>query len=398
MLGSHAQPVPRRGWVFRSSPSWPRSPKYGPVQPQSKIDCPRCAGIFDVDAKAARVDELEKMSAETEFWADGDRAQRLLKERGEMAAAIDSVEQPARTVREVLDMLEMAEADGDASLLPDLQAQLDGVTLDLEKADFARTMSAPTDRSPAIVQINAGAGGTDAADWAQMLVRMYSRWAEKHGFKVELVDELPGEEAGLRSAVLRVEGLYAFGYLKAENGVHRLVRISPFDANKRRQTAFASVFVVPEEDESIPIDIVESDLRVDTYRASGAGGQHVNRTDSAVRLTHLPTGIVVACQAERSQHKNKSTAMKMLAARLADFERRKRNAVKDEIEAAKMGINFGRQIRSYVLAPYRMVKDHRTLYEMAQTDAVLDGDLDGFMKAYLLASATGPLEIQAGDD
>jgi len=338
------------------------------------------------------------MSGEAAFWADPDRAQRLQKERGEAMAAIETVEKPSAVVREVLGMIDLAEADDDVSLLPELQDQLDAITAQLEHAEFARTMSAPTDRTTAIVQINSGAGGTDAADWAQMLVRMYSRWAEAKGFKVELVDDLPGEEAGLKSATLRVEGEYAFGYLKAENGVHRLVRISPFDANKRRQTAFASVYVVPEEDDSIQIDILETDLRVDTYRASGAGGQHVNRTDSAVRLTHMPTGIVVACQAERSQHKNKSTAMKMLAARLADLERKKRNAVKEEIEAAKLGINFGSQIRSYVLAPYRMVKDHRTQHETGNTDAVLDGDIDGFVKAYLLASAKGTLSLTGADD
>jgi len=216
---------------------------------------------------------------------------------------------------------------------------------------------------------------------------------------VELLDELPGEEAGIRNAVLRIEGEYAFGWLKAENGVHRLVRISPFDSAKRRHTSFCSVFVVPEEDDEIQVDINEGDLRVDTYRASGSGGQHVNRTDSAVRLTHLPTGIVVACQAERSQHKNKAKAMKMLGARLIDYERKKRNAAKDEIEAAKMGINFGSQIRSYVLQPYQMVKDHRTGFQTSDTSGVLGGEIDGFLKAYLLAAASGEsLAIRDGDD
>jgi peptide chain release factor 2 len=357
----------------------------------------RCAGIFDVEPKRARLDELEKLSAEPEFWADAEKAQKLLKERGDIASAVALVDEPARTVAEIRDMLDLAEAEDDASLLPDLQAQIVGLEQQLDKAEFARIMSAGTDKSPALLQINAGAGGTESADWAQMLLRMYTRWAEAHRMKVELVDEVPGEEAGIRNAVLRIEGEFAFGWLKAENGVHRLVRISPFDANKRRQTSFASVFVVPEEDDEIHIEINEADLRVDTYRASGAGGQHVNRTDSAIRLTHLPTGIVVACQAERSQHKNRSTAMKMLAARLADLERKKRNAVKDEIEAAKMGINFGSQIRSYVLQPYRMVKDLRTLHETSNTDAVLDGDLDGFMKAYLLAAAAGDVGIKAED-
>lgn len=341
---------------------------------------------------------MEKLSAETEFWNDAEKAQRLLKERGDIANALETVDEPARIIQEVKDMIDMAQADDDASLLPELQDQIDGVTAQLEKAEFARTMAAGTDKATALVQINAGAGGTESADWAYMLMRMYSRWAEAHKMKVELVDELPGEEAGIKSAVLRIEGEYAFGWLKAENGVHRLVRISPFDSAKRRHTSFCSVYVVPEEDDSIDIDINESDLRIDTYRASGAGGQHVNRTDSAIRITHMPTGVVVACQAERSQHKNKSTAMKMLMARLIDLERKKRSAVKDEIEASKLGINFGSQIRSYVLQPYQMVKDHRTLYQSSNTGAVLDGDLDGFMKAYLLAAAKGEVTIQAGDD
>lgn len=341
---------------------------------------------------------MEKLSSEADFWLDADKAQRLLKERTECANAVELVARPTAIVRDVLDMAEMAEAEGDASLLPDLQAQLDGVIQELEKAEFARTMSAPTDRAAAFLSINPGAGGTESCDWAHMLLRMYTRWAEARGYEVELVDLLPGEEAGIKSATLRIAGDHAHGYLKAENGVHRLVRISPFDSAKRRHTSFCSVFVVPEEDDSIEVTIDESDLRIDTYRAQGSGGQHVNRTESAIRLTHLPTGIVVACQADRSQHKNRSTAFKMLAARLADLERKKRNAVKDEIEAAKQGINFGSQIRSYVLAPYRMVKDHRTLHETGNTDAVLDGDIDGFIKAYLLAAQGGTLASPTGED
>ncbi len=374
-------------------------PNYGPVQPPSTIDWPRCAGVFDVDAKIERIDELEKLSGEASFWLDAEKAQRLMKERGDCAASIATVEEPAAVLRDVRDMLDLAEMEEDLALLPDLEAQLDGVALALDKAEFARTMSSPTDKSPAILQINAGAGGTESADWAQMLLRMYSRWGEAHGMTVELLDEVPGEDAGIRNAVLRIEGDFAFGWLKAENGVHRLVRISPFDAAKRRHTSFCSVFVVPEEDDSIQIDINETDLRIDTYRASGAGGQHVNRTDSAIRITHLPSGVVVACQAERSQHKNKNFAMKMLHARLVDLERKKRSAVKEEIEAAKMGINFGSQIRSYVLQPYQMVKDLRTGWTTSNTGGVLDGDLDGFMRAYLLAAAKGePLRVMADDE
>ena len=370
---------------------------YGPASVPPRLAWPHCAGIFDVDAKLARIDELEKLSGEPEFWQDADRAQKLSKERGDLQATVDTVLGPSRSVQDVRDMLELTELEGDNSLIPDLLAQLDDVTTQLDAAEFARSMSSPTDRSAAIVQINAGAGGTESADWASMLLRMYARWAEKHKMKCELADEVPGEEAGIRNAVLRIEGDYAFGWLKSENGVHRLVRISPFDANKRRHTSFCSVFVVPEEDDSIHIDINEADLKIDTYRASGAGGQHVNRTDSAIRITHMPTGVVVACQTDRSQHKNRSSAMKMLHARLVDLEKRKRSAVKEEIEAGKMGINFGSQIRSYVLQPYQMVKDLRTAHETSDTRGVLDGDLDGFMKAYLVAVASGA-DLKAGAD
>ncbi|MSP92646.1 MAG: peptide chain release factor 2 [Myxococcales bacterium] len=370
---------------------------FGPAPAPSRFVSTRWAGIFDVASRRVRLHELEAMAGETDFWSDNERAQRLLKERAACQAAVEAVDLPRASIAEVLGLLELAEADADPSLLPELQGQLDALTAQLDEADFARTMAAPTDRSPAIVKINAGAGGTDSADWATMLARMYGRWAERHGCTVELLDEVPGEEAGVRSCDLRIEGPFAFGWLKAENGVHRLVRISPFDANKRRQTSFCSVYVLPEEDEEIHIDIKDDDLKVDTFRASGAGGQHVNRTDSAIRITHMPTGIVAACQAERSQHKNRAKAMKMLAARLADLERRKRNAAKDEIEAAKLGINFGSQIRSYVLQPYQMVKDHRTGAQTSDTQGVLDGEIDAFLKAYLLAAQAGPVSLR-GDD
>ncbi|MEY3014529.1 MAG: Protein chain release factor [Pseudomonadota bacterium] len=291
------------------------------------------------------------------------------------------------TAQDAVDLAELAEMEGDESVLAELDASLASVEAELDRMEFQRMMSSETDRSSAILQINAGAGGTESCDWANMLLRMYTRWAEKSGMSVSLIDVLPGEEAGVRNVVLQIDGPYAYGYLKAENGVHRLVRISPFDAAKRRHTSFASVFVVPEEDNEIAVDINPADLRIDVYRASGAGGQHVNRTESAVRITHEPSGIVVSCQAERSQHKNRDKAMKVLAARLADLERRKQRAAREELEAAKMGIAFGSQIRSYVLAPYRMVKDHRTSHESPQTDLVLDGELDGFIKAWLLADA-----------
>ncbi len=360
------------------------------MQPRSQSACLCCAGIFDVATKKERIDELEHLSAEPGFWDDQERAQLLMKERQDMVTAVESLEAFEASCTDVEELLELAEMEEDDSFLPEVEQQLANVEVSLDRSEFERMMSGSNDRSDALVQINAGAGGTESCDWANMLLRMYTRWAESEGFKVSMVDMLAGEEAGIRNAVLQVTGPYAYGYLKAENGVHRLVRISPFDSQARRHTSFASVFVLPEHDDEIDIDINPADLRIDTYRASGAGGQHVNRTDSAVRITHLPTGVVVACQAERSQHKNRDKAMKVLAARLADLERKRRNAERDEIEAAKKGINFGSQIRSYVLQPYRMVKDLRTSHETSNTDAVLDGDLDGFIKAYLMMNAENP--------
>ena len=259
----------------------------------------------------------------------------------------------------------------------------------LDQIESESLLAGEHDPANAIVTLNAGAGGTEAQDWARMLQRMYLRWAERRGFKSEISDFQPGEEAGIKSASLMIKGDYAYGLMRSEIGVHRLVRISPFDSNARRHTSFASVFVYPEIDDDIEIEIRTDDLRIDTYRASGAGGQHVNMTDSAVRITHLPTNIVVQCQNERSQHKNKATAMKMLRARLYDLELRKKRAESDKIEAAKMDIDFGSQIRNYVLAPYRLVKDLRSQLEMGDVDRVLDGDLDRFMHSFLVYQKTG---------
>jgi len=348
-----------------------------------------CAGIFDVEDKQARIVELERMGAEPDFWNDPARAQVLMRERTSLAETVDLIASMDAESSEVLEMLELVEMEGEQELLPELNSQITTVEERLDKAEFARMMTGDQDRNSAILQVNAGAGGVESCDWAGMLLRMYSRWGEASGFKVSMVDVIEADEAGIKSATIGIAGPWAYGYLKAENGVHRLVRISPFDAAHRRHTSFSSVFVVPEVDDTIKIEIADSDLRIDTFRASGAGGQHVNRTDSAVRMTHLPTGIVVSCQAERSQHKNREKAMKVMAARLADLERRKREEERSEVEANKMGIDFGSQIRSYVLAPYRMVKDHRTNHEVGNADAVLDGDLDGFIKAWLRARAAG---------
>ena len=281
--------------------------------------------------------------------------------------------------------LELAVETQDPDFIKECEATLATLEAEVSKREFLCKMSGQFDHKSAIVEINGGSGGTEAQDWAEMLYRMYLRWAERKGFKVEELDYQPGEVAGIKSVVVMVEGDYAYGYLRAEQGVHRLVRISPFDSNARRHTSFASIAVTPDIEEEIEIDINEKDLRIDTYRSSGAGGQHVNKTDSAVRITHIPSGIVVACQNERSQHKNKATAMKILKAKLYDLEKRRQDERIDEIKGARQQIDFGSQIRSYVLQPYRLVKDLRTNYETSSVDAVLDGEIDPFIESYLLS-------------
>ncbi len=277
----------------------------------------------------------------------------------------------------------MAEEEGDGDLLREVDEEVLNISADVEKMEFMRMFNGPNDSGNAIVTVHPGAGGTESQDWAEMLLRMYLRWSEKKGYKVEIVDYQEGEEAGIKSVTFTVSGDYAYGYLKAEAGIHRLVRISPYDSNKRRHTSFAALFVLPELDDDVDIDINEADLRVDTYRASGAGGQHVNKTDSAIRITHIPTGTVVQCQSERSQHKNRATAMKILKSKLFEIKRRENEEKLNEFHADKKDIAWGSQIRSYVLHPYRMVKDHRTDVETGNVDAVLDGDIDNFIAAFL---------------
>ena len=269
-------------------------------------------------------------------------------------------------------------------------AKVSEVTQGMAETELAQILGGADDRRNAIVTLHPGAGGTEAQDWAEILLRMYLRWSDRHGYRKEILEYQPGEEAGLKSVTFSVEGDYAYGYLKAEAGIHRLVRISPFDANSRRHTSFASVFVYPEVDDTIKVEVDEADLRVDTYRSSGAGGQHVNKTDSAVRLTHLPTGIVVACQNERSQHKNRAMAMKILKSRLYELELEKQKEKMDTLHKTKKDNAWGSQIRSYVLHPYRLVKDHRTNIEIGNADAVLDGDIDSFIQAYLLHDSDSP--------
>ncbi len=339
-------------------------------------------GSFDAPAKQERVAEIDHLSSQGGFWDNQARAQEILRERNQAKSVLDELDVVSQLCDDAEVMLEMVDEDEDA--LSEAAGAITEADRLLGRMEFKRMLGGAHDKGNCFISINAGAGGTESQDWAQMLLRMLLRFCERRGWRVELTEELAGEEAGIKSATFRVEGEYAFGYLKAENGVHRLVRISPFDSQKRRHTSFASVAVLPEIDEDIEVEVNDSDLRVDTYRSSGAGGQHVNKTDSAVRLTHIPSGIVVACQAERSQHKNRSTAMKLLKAKLYDLELSRRTEERDALYAGKSQIDFGSQIRSYVLAPYQMVKDHRTSFETSNTQGVLDGDLDGLVEAFLL--------------
>jgi peptide chain release factor 2 len=304
-----------------------------------------------------------------------------------------------RAVEDAQVLVDLADEAKDEATANEAGATLTVAEEAVGKMEFARMLSGPYDRQGALLSINAGAGGTESQDWAEMLLRMYTRWAERKGYKVEQLDLQPGDEAGIKSATIGVEGEWAYGYLRAEFGVHRLVRISPYDAQARRHTSFASVFVYPDIDETVKVEIDDKDLRIDVMRSSGAGGQHVNVTDSAVRITHLPTGIVVGCQAERSQHKNRELAMKMLRSRLYDLEIQKRQAETDRLDASKLDISFGSQIRSYVMQPYRLIKDHRTKFSAGDVDRVLDGDLDPFIRAYLMAKKTkGKLDVQLDDE
>ena len=309
------------------------------------------------------------------------------QERAELGRTVGPFAASETKAAELVELAPLAEADDE--IAAELDGDLSRLQQQVQQLELSRLLSGPFDGQGAIVSVNAGAGGTESQDWAQMLLRMLMRWAERRDYGLELLDQQAGEEAGIKSATFSVDGAYAYGYLKGEVGVHRLVRISPYDAQKRRHTSFASVAVAPDIDDTIQVDIREEDVRVDTYRASGAGGQHVNKTDSAVRLTHVPSGVVVACQAERSQHKNRAKAWKMLRARMFERELQRREEEKEKLTGEKKKIEWGSQIRSYVLQPYRMVKDHRTGFEMGQADAVLDGDLDGFIGAYLSEMAKG---------
>ena len=339
-------------------------------------------GFFDAPKKREELEKLEAQISEPDFWSDQEKAQKTVQQRSRVERALQQQENFETGVSDAEVLFEFAETD--ASSAKELEELIARLEKEVGEAETQSLLSGETDGNNAICSVQAGAGGTDAQDWAQMLLRMYLRWAERKGFKVEILDEQAGSEAGIKSATFRVEGDYAYGLLATEAGVHRLVRISPFNSGGSRETSFASMFVSPEIDENIEIEINDKDLRVDTYRSSGAGGQHVNVTDSAVRITHLPTNIVVTCQNQRSQIQNRAVAMQVLRSKLYELELEKRRGETAELEASKQDISFGSQIRNYVLHPYRLVKDTRTKYEVTDVEAVLDGEIDEFIKEFLL--------------
>lgn len=319
-----------------------------------------------------------------DFWNDQERAREILKKKTKLEAVVENWKGYESNIEDLGVLFEIACEENDEEILEEIKGDLDELEASLKKEEFKMMLGSEQDPMNAIMSINAGAGGTEAQDWVEMLLRMYLRWAEKKGFSTSIIDFQPGDEAGIKSVTITMEGEYAYGYARAEVGVHRLVRISPFDTGGRRHTSFASVFVYPEVDDEVVVEINEGDLRVDTYRAAGAGGQHVNKTDSAVRLTHIPTGVVVQCQNERSQHKNKAMAMKVLKSRLYELKLQEQSEKLDEMSKSKKEIAWGSQIRSYVLHPYKMIKDHRTKIEVGNVNSVLDGDIDAFIEAYLM--------------
>ncbi len=344
-----------------------------------------------VETLKKRVAELEDQAAQPGFWDDVENSQKIVKETNQMKNKIESCEKLEREYEDVMTMIEIALEEQDESLWDDVKSAADEFMSNLEAEKLATLLSGEYDSKNALLTFHAGAGGTEAMDWAQMLYRMYHMWADRHHFKVKLLDYLDGEEAGLKSASILIEGFNAYGFLKSEAGVHRLVRVSPFDASGRRHTSFASLEVMPEVDDDMEVEIRDEDLKVDTYRSSGAGGQHVNKTESAIRITHIPTGIIVACQNERSQIQNRAMAMKMLKSKLLEIKEREHLEKIEDIKGEQKEIGWGSQIRSYVFMPYTLVKDHRTNYETGNIGAVMDGDLDGFINAYLKAKSLGEL-------
>ncbi len=341
--------------------------------------------IFDIMAKEREISRLERESARPDFWQNQTRAQRIMRRLAEQQRVVEGWRGLEKRVADTAEIQSLAAQEEDGRLKAEIQAEIDRIASDINELELELTFCGEYDERNAILSLHAGAGGTESQDWAEMLMRMYLRWAERHDYKAEVLDVSPGEEAGIKSAVIEISGCYAFGYLKSEHGVHRLVRLSPFDADHARHTSFALVEVMPEAEADVDVRIAPDDLRVDTFRSSGPGGQHMQKTSSAVRLTHLPSGIVVTCQSERSQHQNKEIAQKILQSRLLELELEKRAEERAKLKGKRIAAGWGNQIRSYVLHPYRMVKDHRTGYQTSDSDGVLAGELDEFLAAYLLS-------------
>ena len=359
---------------------------------RTKPEIDDLADALGLKAMMSEIEQLENKATEPGFWDDMDKSQVILQRTSALKNKVEGYNTLVSKYDDAMALIELANEDEDLSLLEEAQSEVEAIKEELEKQRLQTLLTGEYDSKNAILTFHAGSGGTEAQDWAEMLYRMYNRWAEKGGFKVKTLDYLDGDEAGLKSAVILVEGLNAYGYLKSEAGVHRLVRVSPFDSSGRRHTSFASLEVMPEIDDNIQIDINPEDIKMDVYRASGAGGQKVNKTSSAVRLTHIPTGIVVACQVERSQHQNREVAMKMLMSKLMEIKEREHLDKIEDIKGVQKEITWGSQIRSYVFMPYTLVKDHRSSYETGNISAVMDGDIDGFINAYLKALSQNSLE------
>ncbi|MBI5102447.1 MAG: peptide chain release factor 2 [Nitrospirae bacterium] len=349
-------------------------------------------GYFDVKRKKESIEAINQDLAREENWSSPERTKELMKTKARLESSVGRFDELENGIAYIESSIGILDEEGGEVFLKELRSDLGRLRLGIDDLELRNLLSGELDQNSAILTIHPGAGGTESQDWAQMLLRMYLRWAELHGYEIQTVDLQPGDEAGIKGATIIFKGEYAYGYLSAEAGVHRLVRISPFDANKRRHTSFAAVIVYPEIDEDINIEVREEDLKIDTYRASGAGGQHVNKTSSAVRITHMPTGVIVACQNERSQHKNKAVCMKVLKARLYDLEQKAKDKRMDDLAGDKKGIAWGSQIRSYVLQPYRLVKDHRTGLEIGDVDSVINGNIDRFIKEYLMVKTTKQME------
>ena len=354
-----------------------------------KPELDRLGQSLDLDSAERELDMLQAESASEGFWNNVEKAQKVQQRISQLEGKVSAQQKRLSSWEDLMVLCEMGNEEEDASLIPEVEQGYEALVQNMESARLETLLSGEYDDNPAIVSLQAGAGGTEAQDWAQMLYRMYTRWAERHGLTYTILDYQDGDEAGIKSAAIRIEGPHAYGYLKSEHGVHRLVRISPFDANARRQTSFAAVEVTPEIDDSVEVDIRPEDIEMQVYRSSGAGGQHINKTSSAVRLIHKPTGIVVACQTERSQFQNRETCMKMLRSKLIQIKEQEHLDKISDIKGTQLKIEWGSQIRSYVFMPYQLVKDNRTGYETSNVNGVMDGDLDGFINAYLTAAATG---------